>query len=185
MFPGTQGPLQTSLPAARRPAGSSCPASDQKPALSMEGVMAIESQVATRELARSKPNGQSANANLKEVDRMPLPANRIAAVESGLTEYQHTLAERDRLNEELRQTEHRYRVAVAEVEIRDRTIKELQRRVAELEADRDRKVGDFAVMETLFMSIRAQLDAFVKLPAAGEVPPPSTPSGAPLPGTGS
>jgi hypothetical protein len=48
---------------------------------------------------------------------------------------------------------------------------ELPRRVAELEADRDRKVADFAVMETLFVSIRAQLDAFLRLPSAGEESP--------------
>jgi hypothetical protein len=139
----------------------------------MEGVMATESQSATRELSRSKSNGQSAAANLNAIQKMPLPANRMAAIEHGLAEYQHTLAERDRLAEELRQAEDRHRLAVAEVEMRDRTIAELHRRVAELEADRDRKVGDFAVMETLFVSIRAQLDAFLKLPNAGEETPPN------------
>ena len=133
--------------------------------------MTTESQSATREMSRSKSNGQGATANLNAVQRMPLPANRVAAIEHGLAEYQHTLAERDRLSEELRQAEDRHRLAVAEVEIRDRTIAELHRRVAELEADRDRKVGDFAVMETLFVSIRAQLDAFLKLPSTGEETP--------------
>jgi chromosome segregation ATPase len=102
---------------------------------------------------------------------MPLPPNRLAAIEHGLAEYQHTLAERDRLAEELRQAEDRHKLAAAEIEMRDRTIAELHRRVAELEHDRDRKVGDFAVMETLFMSIRAQLDAFVKLPSPSEETP--------------
>jgi hypothetical protein len=136
--------------------------------------MGTESQSATRELSRSKSNGQGAAANLNAIQKMPLPANRMAAIEHGLAEYQHTLAERDRLAEELREAEDRHRLAVAQVEMRDRTIAELHRRVAELEADRDRKVGDFAVMETLFVSIRAQLDAFLKLPNAGEETPPNT-----------
>jgi hypothetical protein len=136
--------------------------------------MASDSPSAPRELARSKTNGQGATSNLNPVQRMPLPANRMAAVEHGLAEYQHTLAERDRLAEELRQAEDGRRLAVAELEMRDRTIAELHRRVAELEADRDRKVGDFAVMETLFVSIRAQLDAFLKLPHTGEETPPNT-----------
>jgi len=137
--------------------------------------MASDSQGATRELARSKSNGTGAALNANAVQRMPLPANRMAAIEHGLAEYQHTLAERDRIAEELREAEDRHRLAVAEVEMRDRTIAELHRRVAELEADRDRKVGDFAVMETLFMSIRAQLDAFLKLPSTGEETPPKKP----------
>jgi hypothetical protein len=137
--------------------------------------MATESQSATRELSRSKPNGQGASgATVNAIQKMPLPANRMAAIEHGLAEYQHTLAERDRLAEELRQAEGRHRLATAEIEMRDRTIAELHRRVAELEADRDRKVADFAVMETLFMSIRAQLDAFLKLPNAGEETPANT-----------
>jgi hypothetical protein len=131
----------------------------------------IASQTATRDIARSKQNGQGAAASSNGVQKMPLPANRMAAIEHGLAEYQHTLAERDRLAEELRQAEDRYRLAVAEVEMRDRTITELHRRVAELESDRDRKVADFAVMETLFVSIRAQLDAFLKLPATAETAP--------------
>jgi hypothetical protein len=135
--------------------------------------MGTESQSAVRELTpRTKSNGQGNGANLNGVQKMPLPANRMAAIEHGLAEYQHTLAERDRVTEELRQAEDRHRLAVAELEMRDRTIAELHRRVAELESDRDRKVGDFAVMETLFMSIRAQLDAFVKLPSAAEETPP-------------
>jgi hypothetical protein len=134
----------------------------------MEDVMASESQGIARDMARSKSNGQGTTANLSPVQKMPLPPNRMAAIEHGLAEYQHTLAERDRLADELRQAEDRHRLAVAELEMRDRTITELHRRVAELESDRDRKVADFAVMETLFLSIRAQLDAFVKLPTTGE-----------------
>jgi len=137
--------------------------------------MGSDSQAATREVVRSKSNGQGAALNGNGVQRMPLPANGMAAVEYGLAEYQHTLAERDRIADALRQAEDRHRLAVAEVEMRDRTIAELHRRVAELEADRDRKVGDFAVMETLFMSIRAQLDAFLKLPSTGEETPPKKP----------
>jgi hypothetical protein len=134
--------------------------------------MITDDQSATRELTRSMSNGQGANSNFNAIERMPLPANRIAAIEHGLTEYQHTLAERDRLAEELRQAEERHRLAVAEVEMRDRTILELQRRVAELQTDRDRRAADFAVMETLFVGIRAQLDAFLKLPSTSEESPP-------------
>jgi hypothetical protein len=135
--------------------------------------MTIDTQNRTREMGSKalKPNGRDTQPSFAAIDNMPLPANRIAAIEHGLTQYQHTLDECDRLAEELRRAEDRNRLALAEVEMRDRTIAELHRRVAELEADRDRKVADFAVMETLFVSIRAQLDAFLRLPSAGEESP--------------
>jgi uncharacterized protein YhaN len=113
---------------------------------------------------RPRLNGQNANSGSSTIDKMPLPANRMAAVEHGLTQFQHMLDERDRLEHELRRAEYRYDLVHAEVEMRDRTIAELNRRIAELEADRDRKVADLTVMETLFVSLRAQLDAFVRLP---------------------
>ena len=116
-----------------------------------------------------KPSGRSNKTGLEVVESTSLSAERAAAIEYGLTQFQNTLAERDRLAEELRRAEDRNHLVGAEVEMRDRTITELQRRIAELETDRDRKVADFAILETLFISLRAQLDAFVKLPPAKEV----------------
>jgi len=126
--------------------------------------MSMDAQDNVQELTRPKSNGRNANSGFATVEKMPLPANRIAAVEHGLTQFQHALDERDRLADEVRRAEERNHLALAEVEMRDRTITDLRRRISELEADRDRKVADFAVMETLFVSIRAQLDSFVRLP---------------------
>jgi predicted RNase H-like nuclease (RuvC/YqgF family) len=130
--------------------------------------MTTDGRNATRELTRPKSNGSDADSRSATVEKLALSANRVAAIEHGLTQFQHTLEERDRLEDELRRAEHRKDLARAEVEMRDRTIAELNRRIAELEADRDRKMADFAVMETLFVSIRAQLDAFVRLPPPQE-----------------
>jgi hypothetical protein len=116
-----------------------------------------------------KPNGRAIKSGLEVIESTSLSAERAAAIEYGLTQFQNTLAERDRLAEDLRRAEDRNHLVRAEVEMRDRTIMDLQRRIGELEADRDRKVADFAILETLFLSLRAQLDAFVKLPPAKEV----------------
>jgi predicted RNase H-like nuclease (RuvC/YqgF family) len=130
--------------------------------------MTTDGRNASRELTRPKSNGSDADSRSATVEKLALSANRVAAIEHGLAQFQHTLEERDRLEDELRRAEHRKDLARAEVEMRDRTIAELNRRIAELEADRDRKMADFAVMETLFVSIRAQLDAFVRLPPPQE-----------------
>jgi hypothetical protein len=98
--------------------------------------------------------------NAKPLPDAPLPDDRKAAVEYGLTQFNVMAAERDALRDQVRQLKSDlagYKVAL---DAQQAQVSDMESRVATSTAIRDQAVADRAVYETLFISVQAQLRAF-------------------------
>ena len=94
-----------------------------------------------------------------------LPADRKAAVEYGLSQFQAIAAERDRYAVRVHELESELAAHRVELDGRERYIAEMESRVNSAMLVRDQAVADRAKYETMFISVFAQLRAF-NVPAA-------------------
>lgn len=94
-----------------------------------------------------------------------LAADRQAAVEQGLTLFQMTAGERDRLKSQVSDLNNIIAQQRVEIDALQSLVNMMESRIREYQIERDQAVAERAAYESLFVIIQAQMRAF-QIPAA-------------------